>query len=98
MISMQQLYVVTDQRGLFVNKQKEWVDASEAKTLFRTLHKDEAINLVFELSSKDISLRAEALLVDQDQSKQPIVIAKAALVDDIFDVDSTVETVIEINR
>jgi len=95
---MQQLYVVTDQRALFVNKQKEWVDGSEAKTLFRTPHKDEAINLVFELSSKDISLRAEILLVEQDKNKQPIIVAGTALFEEADDIDSTIETSNEITR
>lgn len=95
---MQKLYVVSDQRGLFVNKQKEWVDASEIKTLFRTQHKDEAINLVFELSSKDIGLRAEALLVDQDPNKQPIVIPKPVLFEDSDDADSTIDPGSEISR
>jgi len=89
---MQQLYVVTDQRGLFVNKQKEWVDGSEVKTLFRTLHKDEAINLVFELSSKDINLRAEVLLVEQDNNKQPTVVAGTALFEEEDNSASAIDT------
>lgn len=79
---MQQVFVVTNQLGQFANKHKEWVDGSETKTLFRSLHKDEAINLVFELSSKDINLRAEAISVEQDNNKQPIVPVNSDLIPD----------------
>ncbi|MFT5691832.1 MAG: hypothetical protein ACI92E_001162 [Oceanicoccus sp.] len=70
---MKKVFVVTNQLGLFSNKHKEWIDGREAKLLFRTIHKDEAINLVFELSSKDIHLRAETISVDVDDNNQPIV-------------------------
>lgn len=70
---MSTVFVVTNQHGHFINKHKEWVDGRDPKLLFRTPHKDEAINLVFELSSKDIYLRAEAISVELDDNKQPIV-------------------------
>lgn len=76
---MSNVYVVSNQQGLFANKHKEWTDGREPKQLFRTAHKDEALNLVFELSSKDIYLRAEAISVEIDEKKQPIVEVTAEL-------------------
>lgn len=70
---MSQVYVVSNQDGLFISKQKEWLDGRDAKLLFRCEHKDEAINMVFELSSRDIYLRAEAITVDLNEKKQPVV-------------------------
>ena len=70
---MSTVYVVTNQHGLFINRQKEWVDGRDTKILFRSPHKDEAINLVFELSAKDIYLRAEAIGVELDDKGQPVV-------------------------
>lgn len=70
---MKQVYVVRNQEGYFATKKKEWECGREPKLLFRSEHKDEAINLVFELSSKDIYLRAEAIAVDLSDDKQPIV-------------------------
>lgn len=70
---MSKVYVITNQHGHFINKHREWVDGRDPKLLFRNKHKDEAVNLVFELSSKDISLRAEAIAVDLDDRDQPIV-------------------------
>jgi hypothetical protein len=66
-------YIVKNQNNHYANKHKEWVDGSEPKVLFRSKNKDEAINLVFELSSKDINLRAEAVLCELNEKKIPIV-------------------------
>ena len=76
---MSQVFVVRNQHGLFANKHKEWVDGREPRLLFRSPHKDEAVNLVFELSSKDIYLRAEAIDVELDSNRQPVVEVTAEL-------------------
>lgn len=70
---MSQVYVVRNQDGLFISKQKEWLDGRDTRLLFRCNHKDEALNMVFELSSRDIYLRAEAIIVDLSEKKQPVV-------------------------
>lgn len=70
---MSKVFVVVNQHGLFADKHKEWTDGREPKLLFRSQHKDEAINLVFELSSKDIYIRAEAIEVDINEKKHPVV-------------------------
>lgn len=70
---MASVFVVKNQLGLFLNKQQEWVDGSDNHTLYRTAHKDEAINTVFEVSSRDIYLRAEALACECDEKGNPLV-------------------------
>jgi hypothetical protein len=70
---MNEMYVVKNQHGLFASKHKEWLDGREPKLLFKCQHKDEAINMVFELSSKDINVRAEAIIVEIDANKHPVV-------------------------
>ena len=70
---MSEVYVVKNQDGYFASKQKAWVDGRDPKVLFRSPHKDEAINMVFEVSSKDIYVRAIAELVELDDKKHPIV-------------------------
>jgi hypothetical protein len=76
---MNKVYVVRNQHGMFANKHREWVDGREPKIVFRSPHCDEALNLVFELSSKDIYLRAEAIHVELDDNDQPVVEVTAAL-------------------
>lgn len=70
---MSTVFVVKNQEGYFASKKKVWECGREPKILFRSPHKDEALNMVFELSSKDIYLRAEAIKVDLDENKHPIV-------------------------
>jgi len=70
---MASVFVVKNQLGLFLNKQQEWVDGRDAHTLYRTTHKDEAINTVFEVSSRDIYLRAEAFACECDEKGNPLV-------------------------
>ena len=75
---MTSVFVVKNQLGWYLNKQQEWVDGSDRQTLFRTAHKDEAINTVFEVSSRDMYLRAEALTCECDEKGNPIVSVAAA--------------------
>lgn len=70
---MSKVFVVCNQEGLFASKQKEWLDGREPKLLFRCEHRDEAINLVFELSSKDIYVRASAIEVELGDNKHPLI-------------------------
>ena len=74
---MSHVFVVKNQLGLYLSKQQEWVDGSNSQCLFRTAHRDEAINTVFEVSSRDIYLRAEALACEPDDKGNPAVIAAA---------------------
>jgi hypothetical protein len=70
---MTSVFVVKNQLGQYLNKQQEWVDGSDSHTLLRTPHRDEAINTVFEVSSRDIYLRAEAIACELDAKGNPIV-------------------------
>lgn len=72
------VYVIRNQAGLFLNKQQEWVPARENQSLYRTTHRDEAINTVFEVSSKDIYLRAEAIACGVDSKGQPLPPSEAS--------------------
>ena len=75
---MNKVFVVKNQHGLYLSKQQEWVSGTESPSLFRTAHRDEAINTVFEVSSKDIYLRAEAVACDVDAKNNPVVEVNAA--------------------
>lgn len=70
---MSHCYVIRNQLGHYISKQREWVDGRDGKVLYRTAHHDEAINLVFELSAKDINLRAQTLRCELDDKLQPQV-------------------------
>lgn len=70
---MSKVFVIRNQHGHYLGKQQNWLDGSDRRLLYRTLRRDEAVNLVFEHSSKDIALRAESLLCEVDKNGQPQV-------------------------
>ena len=78
---MSEVYIVSNQDGYFASKKKEWLDGREPRLLFRSPHKDEAVNIVFELSSKDITVRAAAITTKLDGHKNPIVEVTVPLVE-----------------
>lgn len=65
------VYVIRSQAGQFLSRQLEWVDAHDGPALYRTVHRDEAVNTVFEVSARDIHLRAEAVACPLDGKGQP---------------------------
>tara|TARA_R110001583_G_scaffold11639_15_gene52456 strand:+ start:802 stop:1128 length:327 start_codon:yes stop_codon:yes gene_type:complete len=70
---MATIFVIQNQHGHYLGKQQQWLDGRDKRLLFRTAHSDEVANMIFEQSSKDIHLRAQALACELDESNQPIV-------------------------
>ncbi len=68
---MKQVFVLQNQDKQFLNKQGEWCDGREARTLYNTEFKDEAINQQFEVSSKDYTLRVTLLRCKLDERRIP---------------------------
>lgn len=73
------IFVIQNQYGHYLNKQSEWVDGRDKRTLYRTDHRDEAVNTVFELSSKDVELRAAPVECEVDENNHPKVEAGPAM-------------------
>lgn len=67
------VFIVKNQQGLYLSKQQEWVDGADSHVLYRTRHRDEAINTVFEVSSRDIYLRAETVVCNVDTKGNPLL-------------------------
>ncbi|SDK38787.1 hypothetical protein [Microbulbifer yueqingensis] len=70
---MSHVYVLTNQHQQFLSKSNEWIDGREAGKLFRSEHKDVAINQMFEANTRDVSLRIELLQCDLNAKGQPQV-------------------------
>ena len=71
------VFVVKNQHDLYLSKQQEWVDGTDTQSLYRTRHRDEALNTVFEVSSRDIYLRAESVVCELDAKANPILATAA---------------------
>ena len=80
---MSQVFVIQNQHGHFFSKQKDWIDGRDRRQLYRTPHRDEAVNHVFEQSSKDIELRASVLDCELDDNGQPQVEAGPPLMNEL---------------
>lgn len=85
------LYILQNQDGYFlgnkglpgrgssksgVTKDHEWVDGREAGAIFRTEHKDEAINMRVEVNSQDIYSRITIKEVESTTKRHPIIPAE----------------------
>ena len=70
---MSDVFVIRNQLGHYWGKGKLWVDGREAKAVMRSRHRDEAVNTLFELSSRDVELRGEVVAVDVDPRGEPVV-------------------------
>ena len=54
---MTQVYIIKNQRGLFLSKDGLWLDKLDRNHLYRTVNRDEALNTLIEANAKDIELR-----------------------------------------
>lgn len=57
MNTMSNIYILQSQNDLYLSKSGDWVSGDDSKVLFRTQHKDEAINQKVELTVKHPELR-----------------------------------------
>lgn len=70
---MNDIFILQNQANLFLGKQKDWLDGRDLGSLFKTLHKDEAINQMVEVSSKDYTQRIKILTCQANDKGLPII-------------------------
>jgi hypothetical protein len=70
---MSDVFVVRNQLGHYWGKKKRWVDGTNPHSVLHTAHQDEAINILFELSSRDIELRGEVVSTTLTDKRDPVV-------------------------
>tara|TARA_R110002110_G_scaffold110071_4_gene274443 strand:- start:71080 stop:71394 length:315 start_codon:yes stop_codon:yes gene_type:complete len=70
---MSDVFVIRNQLGHYWGKSKAWVDGRDARAVQRVKHQDEAVNLLFELSSKDVDLRGEVVTAAVDERAEPLL-------------------------
>ncbi|WP_444943177.1 hypothetical protein ACJJIK_14645 [Microbulbifer sp. ZKSA006] len=68
---MSHVYVLTNQHQQFLSKSGEWTDGREPNKLFRSEHKDVAINQMFEANTRDVNLRIELLSCELNPKGHP---------------------------
>jgi hypothetical protein len=70
---MTDVFVVRNQLGHYWGKSRTWVDGSNPRAVMRTRFQDEAVNTLFELSSKDIELRGEVIGAELTERGEPVI-------------------------
>ncbi|NND66684.1 MAG: hypothetical protein HKN19_03760 [Halioglobus sp.] len=70
---MTDVYVIRNQLGHYWGKNKSWQDGRDPHAVLRTKHEDEAVNTLFELSSKDFELRGEVLGAALSERGEPVL-------------------------
>ncbi len=78
---MSTLYVLQNQHGHFLkkvaaDKHKEWGDGQEPQALFRTIHRDEALNMLVETNSQAIDLRITIKEYPANAKRHPVIPAE----------------------
>lgn len=70
---MSELFILQNQDKLFLGRQNNWLDGRDLAALFKTAHKDEAINQMFEASSKDYTQRIKVLTCSANEKGLPLI-------------------------
>jgi hypothetical protein len=70
---MATIFLLQNQHKLLLNKRGEWCDGREASTLYRTVHRDEALNQMVEANSGDYTLRLKILECETNDRGIPLL-------------------------
>lgn len=70
---MTEVFLIRNQLGHYWGKGKAWVDGTQPRQAMRTAHRDEAVNTLVELSSRDIELRGEVVAAELGERGEPMI-------------------------
>ena len=65
------VFILQNQHEQFLDRSLEWISNCEINQLFKTPHRDIALNQLMELNAKDIQLRAKIISCELDKSGNP---------------------------
>jgi len=68
---MSTVHIIRNQDGHYWGRGKRWTDGRETARVATYENRDEVVNTVFELSSKDIDLRCDILDLTLEEGKLP---------------------------
>jgi len=73
MSKAKQLFILQNQDKYFLSKNNEWVDGTDLKGLFKTPHRDIAVNQLFEVNSHDYTQRIQVLDCPSEGRNDPVI-------------------------
>ena len=63
-----QNYILQNSDKCYLNKDLQWCSNILPNEVFKTIHRDIALNQLIELNAKDINLRATIVSLDSDEA------------------------------
>lgn len=78
---MKTVFVIRNQNGHYLGRHGEWLDGSHVPGLFRTEHRDVAVNELVEVNLRDFDLRGEILGCEAAENGYPVVEVTNPIVD-----------------
>ncbi len=70
---MKEVFVISNQQGLFLGKQGQWLDESEPAAVWRSPHRDVALNHMIENNARDIEQRLVLLQCPLNEKDIPLL-------------------------
>ncbi|HNE26796.1 MAG TPA: hypothetical protein PKZ68_02740 [Pseudomonadales bacterium] len=70
---MREVFVISNQQGLFLGKQGQWLDESEPTAVWRSPHRDVALNHMIESNARDIEQRLVLLQCPLNEKDIPLL-------------------------
>jgi len=67
------VFVIRNQNGHYLGRNGEWLDGSHVPGLFRTEHRDVAMNELVEVNLRDFDLRGEIVGFEAEAGDYPVV-------------------------
>ena len=93
---MSEIFVIRNQLGHYFAKSKDWTDGRDGQAVAQFKYRDEALNTLVELSSKDIDLRAEIVASElTEKGRLNLQVSEHPLPEDT---QSSIEGVVELAR
>ncbi len=70
---MKTIFVIRNQNSHYLGRHGEWLDGSHVPGLFRTEHRDAAVNELVEVNLRDFGLRGEIIVCEAASGDYPVV-------------------------
>ena len=70
---MNQRFVVSNQHGHYYSKSKTWIDGRDPGRVYCPAYRDEALNTLLEINSRDIDLRGMIVEVETNSRGLPVL-------------------------
>ena len=92
---MSEVFVIRNQLGQFWGKKHAWVDGTRPNKVLICKHQDEGLNLLVELSARDVELRGEVVSAETNTRGFPVVEPSEHRIPDEEDLQREVEATAE---